>query len=98
MSQKENTKAAQFEPRGWIFFPALPCSGVIRKKMGESVGQGRIPPPDRSESQQVLRRLPVSSECSERKTPQETELLLYQDEIKAKGAAFCTAWILAIEE
>lgn len=64
--------------------------------MGEYVGQDRIPSPDRSEPQQVL---PVSSECSERQTPQEIELLHYQDEqeIKAKGAAFCTAWILAIE-
>lgn len=67
--------------------------------MGEYVGQDRIPSPDHSESQQVLWRLLVSSEHSEKQTAQETELLHYQDEqeIEAKGAAFYTAWILAIE-
>lgn len=50
--------------------------------MWEYEGQDRIPDssPDRSESQQVLRRLPVLSERSERQTPQETELLRYQDQ------------------
>lgn len=37
--------------------------------MGEYVGQDRIPSPDRSESQQVLWRLPISSEHSERQKP-----------------------------
>lgn len=79
--------------------PTLPWIRVIRKKMGEYVGQDRIPSLDRREPQQTLQRLPVSSDCRVRQTPQETELLHYQDEqdIKAKGAAFCTAWILAIE-
>lgn len=39
MSQEENTKAAQLYLWGQVFLPALPCTRVIRKKMGEFVGQ-----------------------------------------------------------